>query len=77
MIVSPVVFAPGRERDATDSRSNNVVADRHDRDRPRCLLCNFRSEITKSGKNINLHADQFCGKLRQLLQTTSRIAQFD
>jgi hypothetical protein len=49
----------------------------HDRDRRRCLLGNFRRQITKGGENIDLDANQLCGELRELLQASSRIAKFD
>ena len=77
MIVSPVVLAPGRERDATSPAPtmSSLIATIGIVGVACCAILGV--EIAEGDKDIDLHADQFCGKLGQLLQAASRIAQFD
>jgi hypothetical protein len=76
-MVNPVVFPPGVRETGDNPGPKDVIADRDNRDRLRCLLGHFGREIAGCKNDIYFQTDQLGGELGKLLWASLSVAELD
>src|SRR4029434_1359702 len=67
----------GSREAGDDPRAQYVITERDNGYRRRCLLGNSGCDITVGQNDVHIHADEFGGKVGELLSTLFGIAELD